>query len=144
MMGRESSNRAFPEIGIPDAHHPLSHHRNDQDKIDKVKQIDIYHATLFAYYLEKMAATPDGEGSLLDNTMILFGSAISDGNAHAYKNLPILLFGNGEGQIKQGRHIQFEKDTPMSNLYLTMLGNLGVPVENFGDSTGKLDTLSLV
>ena len=143
MMGRESSNRAFPEIGIPDAHHPLSHHRNDQDKIDKVKQIDIYHAKLFAYYLEQMAATPDGDGSLLDHTMILFGSAISDGNAHSYQDLPILLFGNGEGQIKQGRHIRFEKDTPMSNLYLTILGNLGVPAENFGDSTGKLETLSL-
>ncbi|MEE8143236.1 MAG: DUF1552 domain-containing protein, partial [Planctomycetota bacterium] len=143
MMGRESSTRAFPEIGIPDAHHPLSHHMNDPEKIAKVIQIDLYHSRLFAYFLEKMEATPDGDGSLLDHTMIVYGSAISDGNGHSYQDLPILLFGNGEGQIKQGRHIRFPKDTPMSNLYLTILGNLGIPLENFGDSTGKLETLSL-
>jgi hypothetical protein len=143
MMGRESSTRAFPEIGIPDAHHPLSHHMNDPEKIAKVIQIDLYHSKLFAYFLEKMGATPDGDGSLLDHTMIVYGSAISDGNAHSYQDLPILLFGNGAGQIKQGRHIRFPKDTPMSNLYLTILDNLGIPLENFGDSTGKLETLSL-
>ncbi len=144
MMGRESSNRAFPEIGIPDAHHPLSHHRGDTAKIAQLIQIDLYHAKLFAYFLEKMRTTPDGDGSLLDSTAIVFGSAISDGNAHSYSDLPILLFSGREGQIKQDRHLRFAKDTPMSNLYLTILGNLGIPVENFGDSTGKLEPLSLV
>jgi hypothetical protein len=143
MMGRESSNRAFPEIGVPDAHHALSHHRGDADKIAKVIQIDLYHSKLFAYFLEKMQAIPDGEGSLLDSTMIVYGSAISDGNEHSYNDLPILLFGNGAGQIKQGRHLRFPKDTPMSNLYLTILDNFGIPLEKFGDSTGKLEPLSL-
>ncbi len=144
MMGRESSNRAFPEIGIPDAHHPLSHHRNDPDKIAMVIQIDLYHSKLFAYFLEKMRTTPDGDGSLLDHTMIVYGSAISDGNAHSYSDLPILLFSGGAGRTTQDRHLQFAKDTPMSNLYLTILDNLGIPLENFGDSTGKLKPLSLV
>ena len=143
MMGRESSNRAFPEIGIPDAHHPLSHHRNDPDKIAMLIQIDLYHSKLFAYFLEKMRTTPDGDGSLLDHTMIVYGSAISDGNAHSYSDLPILLFSGQAGQIKQDRHLRFAQDTPMSNLYLTILDNLGIPLENFGDSTGKLEPLSL-
>ena len=143
MMGRERSDRAFPEIGIPDAHHPLSHHMGNAEDIAKVIQIDLYHSKLFAYFLEKMRATSDGEGSLLDSTLMVYGSAISDGNKHSYNDLPILLFGNGAGQIKQGRHLQFPKDTPMSNLYLTILDNFGIPLEKFGDSTGKLEPLSL-
>jgi hypothetical protein len=142
MMGREQSNRAFPEIGIPDSHHPLSHHRNDPDTIAKVIQIDLYHSKLFAYFLEKMRDTPDGDGSLLDSSMIVYASSLSDGNQHLVQNLPVLLFGDGGGQFKPGRHLRFS-DTPMSNLYLTLLDHFGIGVENFGDSTGKLEPLSL-
>ena len=143
MMGRESSDRAFPEIGIPDAHHPLSHHRNDPEKIEKVFRINVYHSKVFAYFLEKMRDTPDGDGSLLDHSMIVYGSAISDGNLHSYQDLPTLIFPGGSGQIKQGRHLRFPKDTPMSNLFLSVLDNFGIPLENFGDSTGKLAPLNL-
>ncbi len=143
MMGREQSNRAFPEIGIPDAHHPLSHHRNDPDKIAKVIQINIYHSKLFAYFLEKMRDTPDGDGSLLDSSLIVYASSLSDGNQHLVENLPVLLFGDGGGQFKPGRHLRFSEDTPMSNLYLTLLDHFGIRLENFGDSTEKLAPLSL-
>ncbi len=143
MMGREQSNRAFPEIGIPDSHHPLSHHRNDPDKIAKVIQINIYHSKLFAYFLEKMRDTPDGDGSLLDSSLIVYASSLSDGNQHLVQNLPVLLFGDGAGQFKPGRHLRFSEDTPMSNLYLTLLDHFGIGLENFGDSTGKLEPLSL-
>ncbi len=143
MMGREQSNRTFREIGIHDAHHGLSHHALDPNKIDQVFQINVYHSQLLAYYLEKLRSTPDGEGSLLDSTMILYGSALSDGNEHLNQNLPILLMGGAGGQIKESRHLRFPKDTPMTNLYLTMLDGLGIPMENFGDSTGKLRLLSL-
>jgi len=144
MMGREQSNRAFPEIGIPDSHHPLSHHRNDPEKIAKVIQINIYHSKLFAYFLEKMRTTPDGDGSLLDSSLIVYASSLSDGNQHLVENLPVLLFGDGGGQFKPGRHLRFSEDTPMSNLYLTLLDHYGIGLENFGDSTGKLEPLSLV
>ncbi len=143
MMGREQSNRAFPEIGIPDSHHPLSHHRNDPEKIAKVIQINIYHSKLFAYFLEKMRTTPDGDGSLLDSSLIVYASSLSDGNQHLVENLPVLLFGDGGGQFKPGRHLRFSEDTPMSNLYLTLLDHYGIGLENFGDSTGKLEPLSL-
>jgi len=143
MMGREQSNRAFPEIGVPDAHHGLSHHRNDPDMIAKVIQINIYHSQLFASFLEKMKATPDGDGSLLDSSLIVYASALSDGNEHLVQNLPVLLFGDGAGQFKPGRHLRFGKDAPMSNLYLTLLDHFGIDVDNFGDSTGKLELLSL-
>ena len=106
-------------------------------------QINIYHSKLFAYFLEKMRTTPDGDGSLLDHSMIVCASALSDGNQHLVQNLPVLLFGDGGGQFKPGRHLRFPKDTPMSNLYLTLLDHFGIGLENFGDSTGKLETLSL-
>jgi hypothetical protein len=142
MMSREQSNRAYPEIGIPDSHHPLSHHQNDPAKIAKVLQINIFHAKLFAYYLEKLRSTRDGDGSLLDHMILVYGSGISDGNAHSYDNLPTLLFGGG-AKIKGGRHIRYHEDTPMTNLYLTLLDKLEVPVENLGDSTGRLDFLTV-
>ena len=143
MMGREQSNRAFREIGISDAHHGLSHHSNDPVHIAKVLQINIYHSKIFAYYLEKLRSTPDGDGSLLDHSMIVYGSALSDGNLHLVENLPVLMAGGGAGKIKSGRHLRYPGDTPMSNLYLTILDQLGIAVENFGDSTGKLELLSL-
>ncbi len=138
MMGREQSDRAFREIGIPDAHHPLSHHQNDAGKIAKVIQIDIFHAQMFAYFLEKLRVTRDGDGSLLDHSTIVYGSSLSDGNKHLHQDLPVLLVGGGAGQIQGGRHLRYPKDTPMTNLFLTILDKLGIPAEHFGDSTGRL------
>ena len=143
MFGREQADRTYREIGIPDAHHPLTHHQNDPEKIAKVIRINTFHTTMFAYFLEKLRATPDGEGSLLDHAMILYGSGISDGNQHLHNNLPILLVGGAGGQIKGGRHLRFPKDTPMTNLFLTMLDKFGIAVEHFGDSSGKLELLSV-
>ena len=143
MLGREQSNRTFREIGIPDVHHALSHHRNDPDKLEKIFQIDVYHSRLFAYFLEKLRSTPDGEGSLLDHLMIIYGSSLSDGNEHLLQNLPLLLVGGGGGQLQGGRHIRYPESTPMTNLFLTVLDKLGIAVENFGDSTGKLELLSV-
>ncbi|HWP84947.1 MAG TPA: DUF1552 domain-containing protein [Terriglobia bacterium] len=143
MMGREQSNRTYREIGVPDAHHGLSHHGMDPAKIAKVIQIDHFHTTLFAYYLEKMRSTPEGDGSLLDHSMILYGSALSDGNEHLNQNLPILLAGGGAGPFARGAHRRYPKDTPLTNLYLTLLDKLGVRLERFGDSNGQLELLSV-
>ena len=144
MLGREKSDYTYREIGVPDPHHPLTHHQNDPEKIAKVIRINIFHSRMFAYYLEKLRATPDGDGSLLDHLTLLYGSSLSDGNDHAHDNLPVLLFGGGSiPQFRGGRHIRYPKDTPMPNLYLTMLESLGTPMERFGDSNGKLDLLSV-
>ncbi|MCH8268981.1 MAG: DUF1552 domain-containing protein [Acidobacteria bacterium] len=143
MTGREFGGRTYREIGIPDGHHSLTHHQYKQEKIDKVIRINIYHAKLLAYYLEKLQSTPDGDGSLLDHMVILYGSSLSDGNLHWHDNLPILLAGGGAGRIQGGRHLRYPQDTPMPNLLLTILDMLGVPVESLGDSTGKLDLLSV-
>jgi len=142
-VGHEMSNQAYPELGFGDPYHPLTHHQGDAEKIAKVIRCNIFHTTLLAYFLDKMRSTPDGDGSLLDHSMIVYGSPLSDGNMHLFKNLPILLLGGGGGQIKGNRHIRFPKDTPMTNLYLTLLDKLGVSVESFGDSTGKLELLSV-
>ncbi|MBI3895963.1 MAG: DUF1552 domain-containing protein [Acidobacteria bacterium] len=142
-IGHESSTRAYLEIGIADPHHPLTHHQGDPEKIAKTLKINILHAQMFAYFLEKMRSTPDGDGSLLDHSMIVYGSGLSDGNKHIPVNLPILLVGGGSGQIKGGRHIRYPKDTPLMNLYLTLMDKLGVPVERFGDSNGTLNLLSV-
>lgn len=139
MFGREQADRTYREIGIPDAHHPLTHHQNDPGKIAKVVRINTFHAQLLAYFLNRLQSTPDGDGSLLDHTMLLYGSGISDGNSHLHGNLPVLLFGGGSNPIQGGRHIRLPKDTPMSNLFVAMLERLGMPQESFGDSTGKLD-----
>ena len=141
MMEREQSNRTFREIGIPDTHHGLSHHQQDPVKIEKVKQINIYYAKTFAYFLEKLRSTPDGGGTLLDNIMIVYGGGISDGMEHLVQNLPVMLIGGGAGQIQGGRHLRYAKDTPMANLYLTLLDKMGIAIENFGDATGKVDLL---
>src|SRR5437867_4020626 len=139
MMGREKTERPYPEIGVPDAHHPLTHHGGDRQKIEKVVQIEALHSKVFAYYLNKLQSTPDGEGSLLDHLIITYGSAISEGNGHSVNDLPALIAGGGAGMIKGGRHIRYPKDTPISNLQLTLLDKLGFRVENFGDSDGRLD-----
>ncbi len=143
MMGHEQSNRAFPEVGAPDAHHALSHHGGDAEKIGRLVKVDVFHSLLLAYYLEKLASTPDGDQSLLDRSMILYGSGMSDGNRHDHHNLPILVAGAGSGQIRGGRHFRYPPDTPVANLYLTLLDKLGVRVERFGDSTGRIPQLSM-
>jgi hypothetical protein len=141
-MAREKSERAYREIGISEGHHALSHHNGDAGMIAKVTQIDLYQSKLFAYFLEKMKATKDGDGSLLDHSTIMFGSALSDGHMHRPNNLPIVLVGGGGG-LKGGRHLRFPQETPLANLHLAMLDKAGVPVDHLGDSTGKLDLLAV-
>ena len=141
MLGPEQSNRAYPEIGVPDVHHGLSHHLHDSQKLAKIAQIDAYHTKTFGYYLEKLQGTPDGDGSLLDHSTILFGCSMSDGNDHLLQNLPILLAGGSNGRLKGGRHVRYPKGTPISNLYLTLLDTVGVALDSFGDSTGRLEGL---
>ena len=141
MMGHETSNRAYPEIGVPDAHHALSHHGGDKALIERLKKVDGHLTAMFAYYVGRLASTPDGDGSLLDSVMILFGSGMSDGNRHDHHDLPTLLVGGGGGEIKAGRHVRVAPDTPNTNLFVTMLDKLGVPADTMGDSTGRLDSL---
>jgi hypothetical protein len=138
MLGPEQSNRAYPEIGVPDVHHGLSHHQGDAQKLSKIALIDAHHTKTFAYYLEKLQATRDGAGSLLDHATILFGCSMSDGNDHLLQNLPIVVAGGGNGRLNGGRHVRFPKGTPISNLYLTLMDMMGVSLDRFGDSTGKL------
>lgn len=142
-MGHEKTVRAYPEIGIADQHHPLSHHLNDPAKIERLARINHYHANIFAYYLEKLQSTPDGDGSLLDHMIISYGSVMSDGNTHSYDNLPALLLGGGSGQIRGGRHLRYPKDKELPNLFLTILDMLGVPTERLGGASGELESLSV-
>ncbi len=143
MIAREGSNRSYHSIGVPDGHHSVTHHDGDPVKIEKVTKINHLHAQTFAYLLQKMQSTPDGDGSLLDHSMILYGSSLSDGNAHTHDNLPLVLVGGGCGQIKGGRHVRFPRETPMNNLLLTMLLKSGLhPAAKIGDSTGLLGHLS--
>ena len=145
MLAREGSNRSYRSIGVPDGHHSVTHHQNDPEKIEKTAKINHLHAQTFAYLLQQMRSTPDGDGTLLDHSMILYGSSISDGNAHTHHNLPIVLAGGACGQIKGGRHVVFPKETPMNNLLLTMLSKAGVHTSGqLGDSNGFLDHLSEV
>ena len=144
MIAHEFSGRTYPEIGVPDAHHPVSHHQNDPVRLAKLAKINTYHVSLFAGFLNKLQATPDGDGSLLDHAMIVYGAGMSDSNAHDPKNLPILLAGGGSGQLKSGRHLRFAPDTPLANLHVTLLDKLGVRVDHLGDSAGELAQLSKV
>jgi hypothetical protein len=142
MMAREGSNRSYRSIGVSDGHHSVTHHQNDPDKIAKTQKIDELHVKTFAYLVEKMKSTQDGDGTLLDHSMLLYGSSISDGNAHTHHDLPLVLVGGGAGQVKGGRHLRYAPETPMNNLLLTMLDKAGVPAETLGDATGKIDQLS--
>lgn len=142
MIGREGGNRTYRSIGVPDAHHGLSHHFNDPSKIERLHKIDHHHVEMFAYFMSKMQATKDIDGTLLDNSMIVYGSSISDGNRHEHLNLPTVLAGGAAGKVHGGRHIRYKKGTPMTNLFLTMLDNAGVKPEKIGDSTGKIEHLS--
>ena len=142
MMAREGSNRPYRSIGISDGHHNMTHHQNDPDKIAKTTKINEIHVKMFAYLVEKLKATPDGEGTLLDNSMIMYGSSISDGNLHTHHDLPIVVAGGGAGQVKGNRHVIYPKETPLNNLLLTMLETAGVLAEKFGDATDKLNCLA--
>jgi hypothetical protein len=130
--------RAYPELGFGDQHHSLTHHQGDKAKIAKVLQINIFHAQLYQYFLEKMRDVPDGDGSLLDHSLLVYGSPLSDGNMHLYKDLPVLLVAGAATGIAGDRHVTYPADTPMANLYLTLLERVGVTLERFGDSTGQL------
>jgi hypothetical protein len=138
MMGREGSVRTYPEIGVPDPHHPLTHHRGHPDFIEKVTKINVFHAELFSYWLTRLSETRDGDGSLLDYSTILYGGAISDGNSHSYVDLPLLVAGHAGG-IKGGAHVAVAPKTPVSNLFVEMLNRAGLETERFGDSTGRVD-----
>ena len=142
MLSREVSGRAYPEIGVPDSHHGCSHHQNDPAKLEKLAKINTFHMQQFAYFLDKLQSTPDGDGTLLDHSMLIYGSGISDGNIHFHMDLPVVMVGGGGGALKGGRHLRYANDTPLTNLYVSVLGKLGIPVEQFGDSTGKLEYLS--
>ena len=142
MMAREGSNRSYREIGVPDGHHSVTHHQNDPEKIAKTQKIDEHHVKSFAYLVKRMNETPDGDGTLLDHTMLLYGSSIRDGNVHDHHDLPLVLVGGKSVDIKGGRHLRYKPETPMTNLLLTMLDKSGVPAETLGDSTGKVDQLS--
>jgi hypothetical protein len=140
-LARETSNRTYPEIGVPDPHHPLSHHGNDPDKIARMSKINAFHVSLFAEYLQKLKDTPEGNGSLLDNSLILYGSGIGNPNIHDHVNLPIIVAGGAAGGMRGNRHIRYEKPTPLANLHLSLLDKVGVRLDSFADSTGKLDEL---
>ncbi len=142
MLAREGSNRSYRSIGVSDGHHSVTHHQNNPEKIAKTIKINELHVKTFAYLLNKLESTPDGDGSLLDHSMILYGSSISDGNVHTHNDLPLVLVGGGSGQITGGRHIRYEKETPMNNLLVSMLDKAGVHAEKLADSTGKLSELS--
>ena len=145
MMAREESSLTYAEVGVPDAHHPLSHHAYDKVKIATLSKINTYHVKLFGDYLQKLRATPDGDGTLLDHVMLLYGAGISDSNSHKHNNLPILLAGGASSGVKGGRHIRYHKDTPVADLLVTMMDKLGVRVDHIGNSDGALeiDTLSV-
>ena len=143
LLGREQTNRPYPHIGVPEAHHAISHHQNDPAKLAKCAKINAYHIELLARFAEKLKATADGDGTLLDNSMILQGSGLSNSDQHSHIDLPLVVVGGGGGRLKGGRHLKFPKDTPMNNLHLAMLEKVGVPVEQLGDSTGRIDLAPL-
>ncbi len=143
MLAREISGRAYPEVGVSDSHHPLSHHQDEPAKLERLHKINEYHCQQFAYLVEKLAALPEGDGTMLDHTLLLYGTGISDSNTHFYDDLPIALVGGTKAGITGGRYVRYPKGTPLANLWVTILEKLGVPVETFGDSTGPLDRLTV-
>ena len=140
-LARETSNRTYPEIGVPDPHHPLSHHGNDPAKIARMAKINQFHVSLFAEFIAKLKATKEGNGTLLDHSLYLYGSGMGNPNVHDHTNLPILVAGGAAVGVKGGRHIKFDKPTPLANLHLTLLDKVGVKLESFADSKGKVDAL---
>jgi hypothetical protein len=142
MYGREQTGRPYPQIGVPDPHHPVTHHKGDPALMEKCAKIQRYHIKLFAEYLDKLSKTPDGDGSLLDHVILLFGSGISNSDRHSHGPLPTFVAGGGAGTLKGGRHLVYPEHTPLTNLQLTLLNKLGVPAESLGDSTGQFKELS--
>jgi hypothetical protein len=140
-LARETSNRTYPEIGVPDPHHPLTHHGNDPAKVARMAKINAFHVSLFAYYVEKLRATPEGDGTLLDHSLILYGSGMGDPNIHDHINLPILVAGGGSHVGGQARHVKYAEPTPLANLHLTLLERVGVRLDAFADSRGRVDEL---
>jgi len=142
MLANEGSNRGYGFIDVPDGHHDLSHHGRDEGKMAKISKINRFHMEQFAYFLEKLRSVPEGEGNVLDHSLIVYGSAIGDGDQHNHDDLPLLLLGGGNGTVDSGRHVRIAGETPVNNLYLSLLDRMGVEVESFGDSTGRLDALT--
>jgi hypothetical protein len=144
MIARELSGRSYPQIGVAESHHPISHHLNDPGKLRSLAKINLHHMGLFAYYVDKLRNTPDGDGTLLDNVMIIYGAGMADSNLHAPSGLPILVVGGGGGTLRGGRHLKYQLDTPVANLHLALLDRLGITeVQAIGDSSGRLDHLSM-
>ena len=140
-LAREASTRTYPEVGVSEAHHPTSHHGNDPGKLAQLAKINAYHVSLFAYYVERLKSTPDGDGSLLDHSMILMGSGMGNPDVHNHVNLPIVLVGGGAGKLKGGHHIKYDEPTPLANLHLTLLDKVGIHQDSFADSRGRVDEL---
>ncbi len=140
-LARETSNRSYPEIGVPDPHHPTSHHGGDPEKVAKIAKINQFHVSLFAYFLEKLNSIREADGTLLDNSLYLYGSGMGNPNVHSHIDLPIVVAGGAAGKVKGGRHIKYAEPSPLANLHLTMLDAVGVRLDSFQDSTGKIDTL---
>ncbi len=140
-LTREQSNRTYPEIGVPDPHHPTSHHGNDPVKVAKIAKISTYHVSLFSAFLQRLKATPDGDGSLLDHSIYLYGSGMGNPSLHDHENLPILVAGGAATGLKGGRHIRHVKGTSLANLHLTLLDRVGIHLDSFGDSNGKIEAL---
>jgi hypothetical protein len=138
MLANEGSNKTYPMVGVNEGHHEISHHRNEADKMDKLKKIDKYLIEQFAYLLQQMKSVKEGEGTLLDHSLVMFGNGLGDGNAHSHHNLPIILAGHGSGSVKPGRYIKLEKETPLNNLFLSLFDRMGAPSDAFGDSNGRL------
>lgn len=142
VAAHDGSNKSYSFIGVSEGHHDLSHHGGNEEKKAKIAKINTFHTTQFAYFLQKLKSIKEGEGTLLDNCLVVYGSGIADGNAHAHHDLPVLLAGKGGGTVQTGRHIRYAKDTPMTNLYLSMLDRVGASAQRIGDSTGLLPQLS--
>src|SRR5438034_7130778 len=140
-LARETSTRTYPEIGVPDPHHPLTHHGNNAEKIARMAKINAFHVSLFAYFLERLKSTPEGDGTLLDHSVYLYGSGMGNPNVHDHVNLPILIGGGGAGRLKGARHIKYAEPTPLANLHLTLLEKVGVRLDAFADSKGKVEEL---
>jgi hypothetical protein len=141
MLAHDGSNRSFPEVGVPDAHHNLSHHQNNPEKLGKIAKIDNFYVTQLAYFLQRLKDTKEGNQNLLDSSMVIYGGGISDGNTHDHDRLPIILAGHGNGGLNPGRHVNLKEKVPMTNLYLAMLDRMGVKAERMGDSTGVLENI---
>ena len=143
LFTRETTVRAYPEVGVSDAHHQISHLINDAEAVESVARVNAFHMSLFAAFLERLRATPDGDGNLLDNVLIVYGAGIGNANLHSHDNLPIALVGGGGGRVRGDQHLVLPRDTPLANLYVTMLDKLDVPVEQIGDSAGRIPGLKL-